>query len=105
MMSQETPWLPRIVDFSLDHLRAGLDRDTFECHLTRQGNLGHRHRRLAAVPLQAHRHGTRPLHHGLTVRGPPRPLKSTLPPPSCAVPMSEKVTPDNNRHRKENLAS
>ena len=39
MMSQETPQLPRIVDFSLDYLRAGLDRDTFcECHLTRQGN-------------------------------------------------------------------
>lgn len=39
MMSQETPRLPRIVDFSLDYLRAGLDRDTFcECHLTRQGN-------------------------------------------------------------------
>jgi len=39
MMSQEKPRFPRIVDFSLDYLRAGLDRDTFaECHLTRQGN-------------------------------------------------------------------
>lgn len=39
MMSQDTFRMPRIVDFSLDYLRAGLDRETFaECHLTRQGN-------------------------------------------------------------------
>ncbi|MDO3721960.1 PaaI family thioesterase [Marinobacter sp. chi1] len=39
MMSQETPRMPRIVDFSLDYLRAGLDRETYaECRLTRQGN-------------------------------------------------------------------
>ena len=39
MMSQETLRMPRIVDFSLDYLRAGLDRETFaECQLTRQGN-------------------------------------------------------------------
>ncbi|MFL1406489.1 PaaI family thioesterase [Marinobacter sp. M1N3S26] len=39
MMSQDTFRVPRIVDFSLDYLRAGLDRETYaECHLTRQGN-------------------------------------------------------------------
>ena len=39
MMSQETLRMPRIVDFSLDYLRAGLARETFaECQLTRQGN-------------------------------------------------------------------
>ncbi|MEX0603111.1 MAG: PaaI family thioesterase [Marinobacter sp.] len=39
MMSQETLRMPKIVDFSLDYLRAGLDQETFaECHLTRQGN-------------------------------------------------------------------
>lgn len=39
MMSQETLRMPKIVDFSLDYLRAGLNRETFaECHLTRQGN-------------------------------------------------------------------
>lgn len=39
MMNQETLRMPRIVDFSLDYLRAGLDRETFaECQLTRQGN-------------------------------------------------------------------
>lgn len=39
MMSQETLRMPKIVDFSLDYLRAGLDRETFaECQLTRQGN-------------------------------------------------------------------
>lgn len=38
-MFQPTPKLPRIVDFSIDYLRAGLDKDTFvECQLTRQGN-------------------------------------------------------------------
>jgi len=30
---------PKIVDFSLDYLRAGLHQETYaECHLTRQGN-------------------------------------------------------------------
>ncbi|MDC0663537.1 PaaI family thioesterase [Marinobacter sp. SS21] len=39
MMSQEVLRMPRIVDFSLDYLRAGLDRETYaECRLTRQGN-------------------------------------------------------------------
>ncbi|HLV76351.1 MAG TPA: PaaI family thioesterase [Marinobacter sp.] len=39
MMSQDTFRIPRIVDFSLDYLRAGLNRETYaECHLTRQGN-------------------------------------------------------------------
>ena len=39
MMSQDTLRMPRIVDFSLDYLRAGLNRETYaECHLTRQGN-------------------------------------------------------------------
>ena len=39
MMAQEALRMPRIVDFSLDYLRAGLDRETFaECQLTRQGN-------------------------------------------------------------------
>ena len=39
MMSQEALRMPRIVDFSLDYLRAGLDRETFaECQLTRKGN-------------------------------------------------------------------
>jgi acyl-coenzyme A thioesterase PaaI-like protein len=38
MMSQDSFRVPKIVDFSLDYLRAGLDRETFaECHLTRQG--------------------------------------------------------------------
>ena len=41
MMSQDTLRMPRIVDFSLDYLRAGLNRETFaECQLTRQGNRG-----------------------------------------------------------------
>ena len=39
MMSQDTFRMPRIVDFSLDYLRAGLNRETYaECRLTRQGN-------------------------------------------------------------------
>ncbi|MFL1453747.1 PaaI family thioesterase [Marinobacter sp. GN3S48] len=39
MMSQDSLRMPRIVDFSLDYLRAGLNRETFaECRLTRQGN-------------------------------------------------------------------
>ena len=39
MMSQDTFRMPRIVNFSLDYLRAGLNRETYaECRLTRQGN-------------------------------------------------------------------
>jgi len=39
IMSQESLRMPRIVDFSLDYLRAGLNRETYaECRLTRQGN-------------------------------------------------------------------
>ncbi|MFO8141102.1 MAG: PaaI family thioesterase [Marinobacter sp.] len=39
IMSQDTLRMPRIIDFSLDYLRAGLNRETYaECHLTRQGN-------------------------------------------------------------------
>lgn len=39
MMLQDSPQLPRIVDFSLDYLRAGLLRETYaECHMTRRGN-------------------------------------------------------------------
>ncbi|PSF04549.1 thioesterase [Marinobacter fuscus] len=39
IMSRDTLRMPRIVDFSLDYLRAGLDRETYaECRLTRQGN-------------------------------------------------------------------
>ncbi len=39
MMSQESMRMPRIVDFSLDYLRAGLNRESYaECRLTRQGN-------------------------------------------------------------------
>ncbi|PPK52116.1 PaaI family thioesterase [Marinobacter persicus] len=39
ILAQETLRMPKIVDFSLDYLRAGLNRETYaECHLTRQGN-------------------------------------------------------------------
>ena len=39
MLHQDSGRLPRIVDFSIDYLRAGLNRSTFaECRLTRQGN-------------------------------------------------------------------
>lgn len=39
MLAQETMRMPRIINFSLDYLRAGLDRETYaECQLTRQGN-------------------------------------------------------------------
>lgn len=48
MLRQETFRLPRIVDFSIDYLRAGLNRPSFaECRLTRQGN------RVANVSVQA----------------------------------------------------
>lgn len=39
MLAQETNRMPRIVNFSLDYLRAGLNQETYaECQLTRQGN-------------------------------------------------------------------
>lgn len=39
MLHQDSGKLPKIVDFSLDFLRAGLNRSTFaECRLTRKGN-------------------------------------------------------------------
>src|SRR5690554_7618518 len=39
IMSQDTLRMARIVDFSLDCLRAGLNRETYaECRLTRQAN-------------------------------------------------------------------
>ncbi|QIZ76126.1 PaaI family thioesterase [Ferrimonas lipolytica] len=38
MVMMQTPRVPKIVDFSIDYLRAGLLRDTFcECIITRQG--------------------------------------------------------------------
>lgn len=38
MLNQDAGGLPRIVDFSIDYLRAGLNQNTFaECRLTRQG--------------------------------------------------------------------
>ena len=53
IMSQDTFRMPRIVDFSLDYLRAGLNRETYaECRLTRQGN------RVANVMISA-RHKSR----------------------------------------------
>lgn len=39
MVSQETLKFPKIIDFSLDYLRAGADRDTYAyCDVTRQGS-------------------------------------------------------------------
>jgi acyl-coenzyme A thioesterase PaaI-like protein len=39
MFQPEVMKLPKIVDFSIDYLRAGLNRETFvECKLTRKGN-------------------------------------------------------------------
>lgn len=39
LMFLDTLKMPKIVDFSLDYLRAGKARDTFaECHVTRQGS-------------------------------------------------------------------
>ncbi len=39
VMQQETPRMPRIFDFSIDFLRAGLNQETYvECELVRQGN-------------------------------------------------------------------
>jgi len=38
LVSQSTPKFPKIIDFSLDYLRAGQDRDTYAfCEVTRQG--------------------------------------------------------------------
>lgn len=38
LVSKSTPKFPKIIDFSLDYLRAGLDRDTYACcEVTRQG--------------------------------------------------------------------
>ena len=39
LMFNETAQLPKIVDFAIDYLRAGLHRDTYaECRVSRQGN-------------------------------------------------------------------
>lgn len=39
MLQEDSGKLPKIVDFSLDFLRAGLNRSSFaECRLTRKGN-------------------------------------------------------------------
>lgn len=38
LLQTTTPELPKIIDFSVDYMRAGLDRDTFAmCQLERQG--------------------------------------------------------------------
>jgi len=38
MLQLNTPALPKIVDFSVDYMRAGLDKDTFAiCEVERQG--------------------------------------------------------------------
>lgn len=48
MMSQSAPCFPKIIDFSLDYLRAGLRRETFAaCEVTRQGS------RVANVEVRA----------------------------------------------------
>ena len=48
IMFMDTPVLPKIVDFSIDFLRAGHDKDTFvECEIARQG------RRVANVAITA----------------------------------------------------
>jgi acyl-coenzyme A thioesterase PaaI-like protein len=48
IMFQDVPKLPKIVDFSIDYLRAGYFQDTFvECELTRQG------KRVANVSIYA----------------------------------------------------
>jgi len=39
IMFNGIPNLPKIVDFSIDYLRAGLNRETYaECHVSRQGS-------------------------------------------------------------------
>ncbi len=46
MVFMQTAQVPKVVDFSIDYLRAGLDKDTFaECRITRQG------RRVANVSI------------------------------------------------------
>lgn len=48
LMFMDTPLMPKIVDFSLDYLRAGRDQDTFaECQVWRQGS------RVANVSINA----------------------------------------------------
>lgn len=48
LVKSETPKIPKIVDFSLDYLRAGRFQDTFaECQVRRQGN------RVANVSINA----------------------------------------------------
>lgn len=48
LMFMDTPLMPKIVDFSLDYLRAGRDQDTFaECQIWRQGS------RVANVSINA----------------------------------------------------
>lgn len=48
LVSQSTLKLPKIIDFSLDYLRAGANRDTYaDCHVTRQGS------RVANVEIHA----------------------------------------------------
>ncbi|MFT4766759.1 MAG: acyl-coenzyme A thioesterase PaaI-like protein [Oleispira sp.] len=48
LMFMDTPLMPKIVDFSLDYLRAGRDQDTFaECQVWRQGS------RVANVAINA----------------------------------------------------
>ena len=48
MMFMDTPLLPKIVDFSLDYLRAGRSMDTYaECQVWRQGS------RVANVAINA----------------------------------------------------
>lgn len=38
LLQTNTPELPKIIDFSVDYMRAGLDRDTYAmCQLERQG--------------------------------------------------------------------
>ncbi|MCV6587481.1 MAG: PaaI family thioesterase [Marinobacterium sp.] len=38
MLQQHTPTPPKIIDFSVDYMRAGLDKDTFAiCEIARQG--------------------------------------------------------------------
>jgi len=48
LMFMDTPLMPKIVDFSLDYLRAGRSQDTFaECQVWRQGS------RVANVSINA----------------------------------------------------
>src|SRR5690606_16371236 len=62
LMFMGIPHLPKIIDFSIDYLRAGHYRDTYaQCQVWRQG------RRVANVAITAwqtsqrtHRHGPRP---------------------------------------------